>query len=395
MTTGPEEIDAYRASVRRWLRENLPDWWLDDRDRAEREARKVDVRAEWQRTLHAAGYAGIDWSPDFGGQGRSRTHLAVFLEESALLTAPPPVNLIGLYMVGPTIARWGTAEQRARHLPAMLDGSAVWSLGLSETEAGSDLSAVRMRAVPDAHGRWVVSGEKVWTSYAHVAHWAMVLARSENGDCQARPFTCLLVDMASPGVAVQELRDMTGEVVFNQVRLDDVVVPADGVLGTPHRGWRVAMTALGYERANLGLVFQADTQRQIQALRGLVEALRAAGSPLPDGVRRTLALLQTEATALRLTCYRYLLALPADEVPGPEGSVLKLYWSELNQRITELAWDLLGPAALSEEALAAIPGAGRWRYEMLRARANTIEAGTSEILRTTIAERVLGLPRSR
>lgn len=386
------DLREFRQRLRDWLRANLPGWWLDDRDRAEREARQPAVRAHWQRRLHEGGYAGIDWPREFGGQGLSRAHLAAFLEESALLSAPPPLNLIGLYMVGPTIARCGTAGHKARHLPPMLDGSAVWCLGLSEAEAGSDLAAVRTKAVPAEQG-WVLSGEKIWTSYAHVAQWGMVLARS-GGEGRRSAFTCLLVDMASPGVTVRQLRDLTGEVVFNQVHFDDVHVPAGGVLGAPHEGWPVALTALGYERATLGLAFQADTQRQLRALLDLAGG-GVAGTPVPEGLRRQLALLETEVEALRLTCYRYLLPLPDGEVPGPEGSMLKLFWSELNQRITELAWDLLGPAALSEEGFAGTPGAGRWHYEMLRARANTIEAGTSEILRTTIAERLLGLPRSR
>ena len=380
----PEEA-AFRSGLRAWLEEHLPEELHGHRGGAAR-FDGPEIRA-WSRALYDAGYVGLTWPKEYGGGGAPYTHQAIFLEEMARAEAPPHVGVIGLGMAGPTIMTHGTEQQKSRYLAPILSAQEIWCQGFSEPGAGSDLAGVRTSARLDGH-RFVVDGQKVWSSFAHIADWCILLTRSDADSERHAGLTYLIVDMSAAGVEVRPLRQITGEAEFNEIFFTEVEVPVENVLGEVGGGWQVAMTTLLHERGTLGFALQAALEVQVRKLAAL--ARDRGADPLQ---RDRIAREWIEMQALRFTNYRALSQLVKTGMPGPEGSISKLVWSEANQRVTKLALELLGPdAALGEENA---PYAGYWQYQQLRSRGNTIEAGTSEILRNIVAERVLGLPRSR
>jgi alkylation response protein AidB-like acyl-CoA dehydrogenase len=308
----------------------------------------------------------------------------IFNDEMILAKAPEPINVIGLGMGGPVVMAHGTDEQKKRYLPPLLSGEEIWCQGFSEPNAGSDLSGLQTRA-EDRGDHYLVNGQKVWTTLAHVAKWCMLVTRERREANPRDGLTYLLVDMESPGVEVRPLVQITGDAEFNEIFFKDVVVPKSQVLGEAGNGWAVAMTTLLHERGTLGMALA--TRAQITAAE-LAEHARKLGRGSDPLVRQRIAQHAIEARALQLNGYRAVTAVKRNGVPGPEGSILKLMWSELNQRMTETAIDMAGAAGQVGDGLG-------WEYAFLRSRANTIEAGTSEVLRNILAERVLGLPRSR
>ena len=387
----PEEA-AFRAELRSWLAAHLPPGWAA---RAPEAGRGVEETSrDWSRTLHEGGYAGLTWPKDYGGGGAPYTHQAIFLEETARADAPTHIGVIGLGMAGPTIIVHGTDAQKAQHLEKILSGETVFCQGFSEPGAGSDLASARTRAQRDGD-HFVVNGQKVWSSYAHIADWCILVTRSEPGSEKHRGLTYLLVDMHSPGVEVRPLRQITGDPEFNEIFFTDVRVPVENALGEIGQGWGVAMTTLLHERGTLGFALTARLEVLLTKLIELARTSGAAGRrPADDPVLRDrIAQHWIELQALRFTNYRALTGLVKTGVPGPEGSIAKLHWSESNQRLTSLALEVIGAAA----QLDGDEGEwnGFWQYQQLRSRGNTIEAGTSEILRNIIAERVVGLPKSR
>jgi alkylation response protein AidB-like acyl-CoA dehydrogenase len=284
-------------------------------------------------------------------------------------------------MAGPTIIAHGTEEQKARYLQPLLAADEIWCQGFSEPDAGSDLAAARTRA--ERRGDvYVVNGQKVWSSFAHIADFCILVTQSDPDAEHYRNLTYLLVDMHAPGVEVRPLRQITGEAEFNEIFFTDVQVPVENRLGDEGDGWQVAMTTLLHERATLGFALTAT----FDALFGRLLEETEQRKPTPY-VRDALAREWIELQALRFTNYRALGTYQRTGVPGPEGSGVKLRWSEANQRLTKLARELRGPDGILDD--------GWWNHQQLRSRGNTIEAGTSEVLRNIIAERVLGLPRSR
>jgi alkylation response protein AidB-like acyl-CoA dehydrogenase len=283
-------------------------------------------------------------------------------------------------MAGPTIIAHGTEEQKARYLQPLLAAEEIWCQGFSEPDAGSDLAAARTRA--ERRGDvYVVNGQKVWSSFAHIADFCILVTRSDPDAPRYRNLTYLLVDMHAPGVEVRPLRQITGEAEFNEIFFDNVEVPVENRLDDEGNGWQVAMTTLLHERATLGFALTAT-------LDGLLgRLLQDAGSPEDPRLREAIAAEWIELQALRYTSYRALGTYERTGIPGPEGSGVKLRWSEANQRLTKLARELRGPEGILDD--------GWWNHQQLRSRGNTIEAGTSEVLRNIIAERILGLPRSR
>jgi alkylation response protein AidB-like acyl-CoA dehydrogenase len=300
---------------------------------------------------------------------------------------PELINRIGVYMIGPTLMDMGDESQQERFLPGMLDASELWCQGFSEPGAGSDLAGVRTSARLDGD-RFVLDGQKVWSSFAHIADFCILLARSDPDSSRHDGLTYLIVDMNAPGVEVRPLRQITGEAEFNEIFLAGVQVPVENVLGEIGGGWAVAMTTLLHERGTLGVALQAQLE---VAVRRLLELARDRGATPVQ--RDAIAREWIELQALRYTNRRALTQLEQTGIPGPEGSIAKLVWSEANQRLTKLALDLLGRDAPLAGTNA--PYGGWWQHQQLRSRGNTIEAGTSEILRSIVAERVLGLPRSR
>jgi alkylation response protein AidB-like acyl-CoA dehydrogenase len=375
----PEEA-AFREEVRAWIAANLPE---DIRGRRGGAARFEEWGREWSAKLGEAGYAAISWPKEYGGGGAPFSHQAILLEELAKAQAPGHINVIGLGMAGPTIIARGNDEQKARHLSKILSAEEIWCQGFSEPGAGSDLAAVRTRAVRNGD-HYVVNGQKVWSSYAHLADWCILVTLEDPDAARYQGLTYLLVDMHSPGVETRPLTQITGEAEFNEIFFTDVEVPVENVVGEPGDGWAVAMTTLMHERAALGFALSGAFE---VAVGKLVELAR--GRDLDDRLRDLVAQSWIDLQALKWTNYRALTRLMVTGAPGPEASIPKLHWSEANQRLGKLALELLGPEAQVQD------GEGFWQWLQLRSRGNTIEAGTSEILRNIVAERVLGLPKGR
>ncbi|WP_410600333.1 acyl-CoA dehydrogenase family protein [Amycolatopsis sp. lyj-90] len=379
-----EDQAAFRAGLKAWLAEQLP----ETTPSAPRAWSADELRA-WSKALHAAGYAGLTWPADHGGRGLSPAYQAIYAEESALAEAPDHAGVIGLGMVGPAIVHYGTDGQKATHLPRILSGETIFCQGFSEPDAGSDLASVRTRA-RRIDGGYVIDGEKVWSSYAHLADHCLLLARTDPDAAKHRGLTCFLLDMRAPGVEVRPLRQLSGDTDFNQILLTGVEIPDDCVLGEPGQGWRVALTTLAHERGTFGITLTARLAVQLDRL---VKTAKACGGDTDLRVRAEIAELYVDLQGLRFTGYRALAAMERTGEPGPESSILKLRWSQANQRVSALALRLLGAGAAADGTDAFWDG--YWQHQRLRSRANSIEGGTSEILRGIVAERVLGLPKSR
>jgi alkylation response protein AidB-like acyl-CoA dehydrogenase len=375
----PEET-AFRAELRAWLETNLPD---DKRGGRGGQQRFDDpFMREWSRMLFEAGYAGLTWPKEFGGAGAPYSFQAIFYEEMARAHAPAHIGVIGLGMAGPTIMAHGTEEQKAAHLEKILSAEEIWCQGFSEPDAGSDLAAARTRA--ERRGDvYVVNGQKVWSSFAHIADFCILVTQSDPDAPRYRNLTYLIVDMRAPGVEVRPLRQITGEAEFNEIFFENVEVPVSNRLGEEGGGWQVAMTTLLHERGTLGFALTAALEAGVDRLLDVARE-RVNGH---TGTRERVAAEWIELQALRYTNYRSLGTYQRTGIPGPEGSAIKLRWSEQNQRLTKLGRELLGAEGIVDD--------GWWHHQQLRSRGNTIEAGTSEVLRNIVAERVLGLPRSR
>ena len=372
----PAEAE-FRAGLRAWIGANLPAELRGRRSRLE----DLDASRRWSQALSEAGYAGLTWPTAYGGRGAAPAMEAVMLEELARANAPQHIGVIGLGMAGPTIIAHGTEAQKSRYLPSILSAGEIWCQGFSEPGSGSDLASVRTRA--ELRGdTFVLNGQKVWSSYAQIADWCILLVQSDPGAARYQGLTFLLVDMHSPGIEVRPLRQITGDADFNEIFFTDTEVPKAQVLGGIGQGWAVAMTTLLHERATFGFSLTGALEAALGQLLRLAQDQPAQAARLTDAIGREWIQMQ----ALKLTAHRALAQLAASGRPGPEGSIIKLAWSESNQRVTKLARELLPDPILDD---------GRWYYLQLRSRANSIEAGTSEILRNIIAERVLGLPRSR
>ena len=377
LTPTPEET-AFRDEVRAWLAENNPgegprygtDEW-------------IDFATAWQRKLHEGGWAGISWPAEYGGRGATLVEQAIFSEEMARAKAPRPVNVLGLVMGGPVVIAHGTEEQKERFLEPILSAEEIWCQGFSEPQAGSDLASVRTRAVKD-DGGWRVTGQKVWTSLAHHAKWCMLVARSDPEAPKHQGLTYFLLDMEQDQVEVRPLRQITGEPEFNEIFLEGAWVADENVVGGVGNGWAVAITTLMNERAGLGASAALALRRELEELIELVNERGFSGDPV---IRQRIAKLQIGIEALRLGALRTLTTTMKTGIPGPEGSISKLEWADLNQELTRLATDVLGPDGLTEGE--------EWTYRWLRSQANSIEGGTSDVLKNIVAERVLGLPRLR
>jgi alkylation response protein AidB-like acyl-CoA dehydrogenase len=381
---------SFRDEFRAWLSENVPAEWRGGGIGSEDREDYLNYLRDWQRRLFEGGWAGISWPKAFGGRGASLMEQAIFQEELARAGAPQLIGTIGLSLVGPTIIALGTEEQKARYLPRILSGEEIWCQGFSEPNAGSDLAALGSKAVREGDD-FRVNGQKIWTSFAQLADWCLLLVRTDAEAPKHKGITCLLLDMHSEGVSVRPLRQMSGDSGFNEVFLSNVRVHVTQVLGEIDKGWTTAITALMNERANLGTGVQVVFKRNLEALIARSRTIERNGRPasLDPLVRQQLAQAFMELEILRLNTNRALTSLSKTGIPGPEGSTLKLYWSEMNQRTQQIAQEILGPYGQLKDF-----DNGLWEYAYLRARGNTIEAGTSEIQRNIIAERVLGLPKS-
>jgi len=371
-----EEEAGFRDEFRAWLAENPPGEAPGTPDEHFEWARG------WQRRLHEGGWAGVHWPAEYGGRGATLTQTAIFFEELGRAHAPLPANTLGLLLGGPTLMVWGTPAQKERWLPPILSGEEIWCQGFSEPEAGSDLAALGTRAVK--HGEeWVVTGQKVWTSAAQHSKWCMLVARTDTEVPKHKGLTYFLMDMEQEGVQVRPLVQITGDPEFNELFLEEARIADANVVGGVGNGWKVALTTLMNERAGLGFFLQV---RLRQLLDRLIDAALGNGRFDDPRVAEKLGMLHARTEVLRFLAYRGLTATEKYGQPGPEGSLVKLLWSETNQMLTELTPEIVGAESLTAGT--------RWGYELLRARGNTIEGGTSEIMRNIVAERVLGMPRA-
>jgi alkylation response protein AidB-like acyl-CoA dehydrogenase len=381
----------FRDEFRAWLKGNVPaEWTGGGSTSSEDNDAYVRYLHDWQRKLYDGGWAGISWPKEYGGRGATLIEQSIFQAELARANAPQLIGTIGLSLVGPTIIAMGTEEQKSRHLPKILSGEEIWCQGFSEPNAGSDLAALGTKAARVGED-FRIDGQKIWTSFAQMADWCLLLVRTDTEAPKHKGITCLLADMHAEGVSVRPLRQMSGDAGFNEVFFSDVRVPASQVLGEVNKGWTTAIAALMNERANLGTGIQVVFKRHLEALIARARTMERNGRPASEDpiVRQKLAQAYLELEILRLNTNRALTSLSKTGIPGPEGSTQKLYWSEMNQRTQQAAQEILGPYGQLKDF-----DNGMWEYAYLRTRGNTIEAGTSEIQRNIIAERVLGLPKS-
>jgi alkylation response protein AidB-like acyl-CoA dehydrogenase len=394
LSDSPAEAE-FRAAARAWLEANKPRGVADRGFALAIDAETVTALTEWQRRLYDGGYLGLSWPLEFGGQGKTIIESAIFNEEMARVRAPAPLNELGLSMAAPTILEHGSDDQKKRFVRKILTCEEIWCQGFSEPGSGSDLAALGTKAVVDGD-HFVVNGQKVWTSLGHIADWCMLLVRTDSAAPKHRGISYLLVDMHSPGVTVQPLRQMTGECEFNQMFFEEVRVPRANLLGPLNGGWGVALTTLMNERATLSLATVMRFRNTFDDLAELARRVIRDGSCTldPRVIRQTLAQFYVDVESMRYLAYRNFSKLVRGGTPGPEGSISKVLWSELNQRMNEFALVLEGPHAALIEGSPSVIDEGRWQYGLLRSRGNTIEEGTSEVQRGIIAERLLGLPKS-
>ncbi|MDB5510916.1 MAG: hypothetical protein JWR08_399 [Enterovirga sp.] len=391
----PEE-EAFRSEVRAWIAANLPDGWGRVVHEPEDEDARYMFRLDWEKKLYAGGWAGLSWPKEYGGQGATLVQQAILAEELARAEAPEGLNIIGRNLTAPTLIHHGSEAQRRRFLPPILSGEEVWCQGFSEPNAGSDLASIRTTAIRDGD-HFVINGQKTWTSFAQYAQWCFMLVRTDPAAPKHKGISFLLVDMASPGITIRPLRQISGESEFNETFFDDVRVPVANLVGGLNEGWKIAMTTLTYERGPEDALarqirFKRDLMRLIQTARTLP---RGRGKTAIDDpvLRQKLASSVIEIELMRLNCLRSFSKQLQGKPLGPESSFQKLYWSHTAQRMYETALETLGPTAVLAAGDPLVPGDGQFQTGFLQSRAFTIYSGTSEIQRNIIAERVLGMPR--
>ena len=385
-----EREEAFRKEVRAWLERNLPEDLRGKSFAASRaDVQEVKRLRAWQKTMAEAGYVGMDWPVEFGGRGAPITEMVILYQEMARAESPQIVNRGGVSMLGPTLMKLGTPEQQTRFLPRIRTAEDLWCQGFSEPNAGSDLANLQTRAVLDGD-HFVVNGQKVWTSMGHVADWCFLLVRTDPAAARHKGISFLLVDMKTPGITVRPLRQITGEAEFNETFFDNVRVPRANLVGKLNEGWSVAITTLAYERDLLTFIRHISLRN---ALHRLVKLTQSRGRGADPVVRQKIAELWIGEQALALNGYRSLTKILRGGQPGPEGSTSKLFWSQLDQELALAATHVIGPYSQIAEGSAWAPDDGQWQFYELLARGSGIRAGTTEILRNILAERVLGLPK--
>ncbi len=390
------EDQAFRAKVRAWFEENLPREPL----------RTLEDRRAWHRKLYEAGLIGMGWPKAYGGQEARPMEQAIVGEEMARVNAPAGVGGLGISIVGPTIIHHGTEEQKKRFVKNILTGEEIWCQLYSEPNSGSDLASLQCRADIDGD-EFVINGQKIWNSGAHISDWGLMLARTDRNASKHQGISCILIDMNAPGVEVRPLKQISGSSEFSEVFFSDVRVPADNLIGELNAGWQIAQTTLGYERGGNTLSRVSRLQVQYARLLEVVQSLEVAGGKAIDDpvIRQKLGAIAADIEVLRYASLRILSRLEKGQRPGPEASIAKLHYSELDKRVQEVILDILGPYGQQLDNLPAalrsdgggLPGAedsdGSWSYPFVWSRAGTIYAGSSEIQKNIIGERVLGLPK--
>ena len=389
----PEDLE-FRAAARAWLIANVP----------RREPKTLDERREWHQKMYEAGYVGMSWPKEYGGQAAGPMRQAILADEMARANAPAAINGLGIGFIGPTIIVHGTPWQKERYLRKILTAEEIWCQLYSEPNSGSDLASLRTRA-EDRGDHFLVNGQKIWTSSGHIADFGILLARTDAGVAKHKGISCFLFNMRQPGVDVRPLKQITGGSEFNEVFMTSTRAEKVDLIGRLGQGWEIAQTTLGYERGgnSLGRVtrYKAAFERLVAAAR----ELRRGGKPLLDdpAVRAKMGRMYTELEVQRFAALRVLSALEKGESPGAASSITKLSYSEFEKRYYELCLEILGPygqvtegGGLEDLTLDVDASSGirsTWAYAFLWARAGTIYSGSSEIQKNVIGERVLGLPK--
>lgn len=383
------ESEAFRHKLRSWLEANVPREPLPTEAAAAFRQRRA-----WQRKMFEAGWAGMHWPKAYGGRGATLLEQAIFHQELALAKAPPMANELGLMIVGPTLIDHGSEAQKQRYIAKILSAEEIWCQGFSEPNSGSDLASLQTRAIEDGDD-FVVNGQKIWTSMAHFADMCILLVRTDPTAPKHQGISYVLVDMHGPGVTVKPLRQITGGAEFNEVFFENVRVPKANLVGKLHEGWRIAMTTLTYERGSASFGTQVHIKHFLESIIAMAQKMRHRGGPLSVDpvIRQKLAEAYIRVDLMRLNNYRAMTKQLRGQAPGPEASLDKLYWSEMNKWLQEIGQEILGPFSQLDPTSAYYPAETNLQYTFLFSRAETIFSGTSEIQKNIIGERVLGLPR--
>lgn len=388
------EIEKYRSEVRAWLLDHLPEGWgtPDFKEPCDEEEQRIFFR-QWEQKLSEGGFNGITWPKKYGGQGLTSIHEMIFYEEAGKLQTPPEVNGLGKSLFGPTLMVYGTEEQKNRFLKPILSGEEFWCQGFSEPNAGSDLAALQTRAILDGD-EWVINGQKVWTSGAQFADWCFLLARTDTEAPKHKGITFFLVPMNSSGITVRPIVQIDGKAMFNEVFFDQVRIPKDNYVGEINNGWQVAMTTLSFERGTMSLGRQARFQAEFEQLVRLTKEITLSdGTPVAQDryYRQKLAEIYAEIRIFRYHALKTMSQLMNSGKLGPEASMQKVFWSTMHVKLGELAMEMLGKHApyWGEKGI----GKGFLQDIDLGARGETIYAGTTQVQKNILAERVLHLPR--
>ncbi|MEY2450473.1 MAG: hypothetical protein QOD92_47 [Acidimicrobiaceae bacterium] len=374
----PAEAEAFRAELRAWLTANLPDDLPTQTEQLERGSSGLERLRAWNRTLAGAGYAALSWPKEYGGRGAGLLDQIVFDEEMDRAQAPGPVNIIGIPNIAPAIMQWGTEEQKVGFLPRMMRGDDIWCQGMSEPNAGSDLASLQCRAIVDGD-TFVINGQKTWNTMGHIADWCQLYVRTDTTVAKHKGISCLLVDMSLPGVEVRPLVTITGDPGFSELFFTDVRVPASALLGPLNEGWKVATTTLAHERAGVAKLHLALRR----GTRELIEAARANGTADDLVIRQKLAQVYLEAEYLKLLADRAISGQLHGRALGPEGSVAKLVWADVQNHLAEVASEVYGPDGWDLTN-------GMRRVSV---RSVSIAGGTTQVNKNIVAQRVLGMPR--
>jgi alkylation response protein AidB-like acyl-CoA dehydrogenase len=374
----PAEAEAFRVELRAWLDAHLPEGLATNVEQLQRGSVELERVRAWNRTLADARYAAPSWPAAYGGRDAGLLEQVVFNEEMDRARAPGPVNIIGIPNIAPAIMQWGTDEQKNRFLPRLLRGDDIWCQGMSEPNAGSDLASLQCHAVLDGEV-FVINGQKTWNTLGHIADWCQLYVRTDPGAAKHKGISCLLVDMSLPGIDVRPLVTITGEPGFSELFFTDVRVPADALLGPLNEGWKVATTTLAHERAGVAKLHLALRR----GIRELVEAARANGRADDPVIRQQLARVYLEAEYLKLLADRAISGQLHGRPTGPEGSVAKLVWADVQNHLAEAA--------------SAVHGADGWTGDngirRVSVRSASIAGGTTQVNKNIVAQRVLGMPR--
>jgi alkylation response protein AidB-like acyl-CoA dehydrogenase len=385
-----EAEESFRKEVRSWLERTLPEDLRGKAFAASRADKDEVARLRWwQKTMHASGYVGMDWPREFGGRNATVIEQVILYQEMGRAESPQIVNRGGVSMLGPTLMKHGTPKQQKRFLQNILTADELWCQGFSEPNAGSDLANLQTRAVRDGD-HYVVNGQKVWTSMGHVADWCFLLVRTDPSAPKHKGISFLLVDMKTSGITVRPLRQITGEAEFNETFFDNVRVPVENLVGKEDEGWGVAITTLAHERDVLTHIRHISLRNALHRLIRMVKERGASADPI---VRQKVAHLFIGEQALQLNGYRGLTKITKGGHPGPEGSTAKLLWSQLDVELAQTGTEVLGLYSQVAHGSAWAPDEGQWEFYELLARGSGIRAGTTEILKNILGERVLGLPK--